>query len=135
MSQTMRLVIQLPSRIFLDQKKVIRVTAEAPAGKFGILPRRLDCITSLIPGILSYTTEDEREYHVAVDEGLLVKEAFEVRVAVRNAIGDVDLLELKGVVEEQLKALDERELSLRQSISLLQGRILGSLKGVSHERR
>ncbi|MBZ0186642.1 MAG: hypothetical protein K8F91_10370, partial [Candidatus Obscuribacterales bacterium] len=98
-------------------------------------PRRLDCITSLIPGILSYTTEDEREYHVAVDEGLLVKEAFEVRVAVRNAIGDVDLLELKGVVEEQLKALDERELSLRQSISLLQGRILGSLKGVSHERR
>jgi F-type H+-transporting ATPase subunit epsilon len=133
MSQSMRLTIQLPSRIFLDQKKVIRVTAEAPAGKFGILPCRLDCLSALIPGILSYTTDDEREYHVAIDEGLLVKEAFEVRVSVYNAIGDVDLIRLRGVVEEQLKALEEREL--RQSLSLLQGRILGSLKGVSHERR
>ena len=63
---------------------VSRIVVETPEGSFGLLPRRLDCVAALTPGILIYETEAEGESYVAVDEGVLVKSGPDVRVSVRR---------------------------------------------------
>ena len=135
MYKHIQLTIQLPHRIFLDQERVKKLRAESKRGTFGILPNRLDCVAALVPGILSYETQDSREFYIAVDEGILVKEKNRVFVAVKNAIGDVPLDSLKTVVAEELLRLDERESKLRESIALLEGSMFGSLIEVSHGRK
>jgi len=45
---------------------------------FGLLPRRLDCVAALAPGILIYEDEAEGEVYVAVDDGVLVKTGLDV---------------------------------------------------------
>lgn len=122
----MKLSIQMPSRIFLEQKDVVKIVAESTRGSFGILPNRLDCIASLVPGIFLYELAGGEEFYIAVDCGLLVKDGDMVSVSVHNAIGDVPLADLQSVVDEQLKSLDEQEMALRNSISLLQSSMIGS---------
>src|SRR5665811_1557110 len=64
----MNLKILLPFRIFAEKGGVLRIVAETSEGSFGLLPRRLDCVTALVPGILTYENETEGEVYVAVDE-------------------------------------------------------------------
>lgn len=116
----------MPSRIFLEQEDVVKIVAESTRGSFGILPNRLDCIAYLVPGIFLYELAGKDEFYIAVDCGILVKDGDRVSVSVRNAIGDVPLADLPSVVEEQLKSLDEQEMALRNSISLLQSSMIGS---------
>lgn len=122
----MKLSIQMPSRIFLEQKDVVKIVAESTRGSFGILPNRLDCIAYLVPGIFLYELAGGEEFYIAVDCGFLVKDGDRVSVSVHNAIGDVPLADLQSVVDEQLKSLDEQEMALRNSISLLQSSMIGS---------
>lgn len=116
----------MPSRIFLEQKDVVKIVAESTRGSFGILPNRLDCIAYLVPGIFLYELAGGEEFYIAVDCGFLVKDGDRVSVSVHNAIGDVPLADLQSVVDEQLKSLDEQEMALRNSISLLQSSMIGS---------
>ncbi|MGV2387834.1 MAG UNVERIFIED_CONTAM: hypothetical protein LVR29_04380 [Microcystis novacekii LVE1205-3] len=44
-----------------------------------------------MPGLLSFTTPQEQERFMAVDEGILVKSGFEVRVSTRHAVDSADL--------------------------------------------
>ena len=81
----MNLKILVPFQIFAERTGVSRIVAETREGSFGVLPRRLDCVAALVPGILVYEHEAEGEVYVAVDEGVLVKTGPEVRVSVRNA--------------------------------------------------
>ena len=69
----MNLKVLVPFQIFAEKSGVSRVVAETRAGSFGLLPRRLDCIAALTPGILVFETGAEGESYVAVDEGVLVK--------------------------------------------------------------
>src|SRR5210317_2134186 len=69
----MNLRVLLPFQVFADKSGVSRIVAETRAGSLGLLPRRLDCVAALAPGILTYETEAEGEVYVAVDEGVLVK--------------------------------------------------------------
>ena len=120
---SMTLRVRLPFREFLNVAGVRRIVADSVKGAFGILPRRLDCLAALVPGILMYEGADGEERYIAVDEGILVKTGFEVLVSVRSAIGDVPLGEVRQAVARQLAEMDEREVSLRRSINMLQGRI------------
>ncbi len=128
----MHLTILMPSKVFLSTDRVVKVVAESARGSFGILPRRLDCLCALVPGILTYCTEDGREFHVAVDEGILTKIGDSISISVRNAVGGVALSELKKALDSELKKIDETESALRSSIVLLQGSMLDSLTGVEH---
>ena len=69
----MQLKIFLPSRLFIEKNGVTRIVAESPEGWFGLLPRRLDCVAALTPGILIYETGMDGEAAVAIDAGVLVK--------------------------------------------------------------
>jgi F-type H+-transporting ATPase subunit epsilon len=52
MRELMRLKILLPTEIILD-KEVIKVVAEAENGYFCLLPRHVDFVSTLVPGILA----------------------------------------------------------------------------------
>src|SRR5277367_7062672 len=108
----MNLRILLPFQVFAEKIGVSRIVAETRQGSFGLLPRRLDCVAALVPGILIYETEAEGEVYLAVDEGVLVKTGPDVLVSVRNAIAGTDLGQLREAVEREFLHLDEREKSV-----------------------
>jgi F-type H+-transporting ATPase subunit epsilon len=114
------LKILLPYRVFAEKQSVTRMVVETHNGSFGLLPHRLDCATTLPPGILVYHTPEEGEAYVAVDEGVLVKTGAKVVVSVRNAIGGRDLGKLRVAVENEFLNLDERERSVRSALAKLE---------------
>lgn len=111
----MRLRVLLPEQILLDTE-ARKITAEAENGYFGLLPRHADFVTALVPGILTFTPADGREEFLAVDEGILVKSGADVRVSTRNAVLGQELGELKRMIEERFKRLDESEKKSRDAL-------------------
>ena len=101
----MRLKILLPFKVFAEKADVLRIVAESTYGSFGLLPNRLDCAAVLVPGILVFETGTEHEVCVAVDQGVLVKTGDEVLVSVRNAIGNLELEQLRAAVEREFLSL------------------------------
>jgi len=116
----MKLKVLLPFQVYAEIKGVKRIVAETPQGSFGLLPHRLDCVAVLVPGILTYETEAEGEVYVAIDEGVLVKTGTDVRVSARNAIGGMDLGQLREAVEREFMNLDEDEKQVRAVLARLE---------------
>ena len=116
----MNLKVLLPFGIFAEKTGVLRIVAETHKGSFGLLPRRLDCVAALVPGILIYETEMEGEVYVAVDEGVMVKTGPDVLVSVRQAIGGTDLDQLRDAVEQEFLTLDEHEQSVRSVLTKME---------------
>ncbi|MDB6174212.1 MAG: H+-transporting two-sector ATPase, delta/epsilon subunit [Chthoniobacteraceae bacterium] len=129
----MNLKILLPSHIYAEKSAVMRIVAETHDGSFGILPRRLDCVAALPPGILTYESESEGEVFVAVDEGVLVKTGADVLVSVRRAIGGRDLGNLRDLVEQEFLTLDENEQSVRSVMAKMETGFLRRMATLGHE--
>ena len=129
----MNLKVLLPFRIFAEKTGVSRIVAETRTGAFGLLPRRLDCVAALAPGILFYEHDAEGEVFVAVDEGVLVKIGPDVFVSVRNAIGGTDLDQLHEAVEREFLTLNEREQSVRAVLAKMESDFIRRLVGFQHE--
>lgn len=129
----MNLKILLPFRIFAEKTGVSRIVAETREGSFGLLPRRLDCVTVLAPGILIYESDAEGEVYVAVDEGVLVKTGSDVLVSVRNAIGGTDLGQLRDAVESEFLTLNEREQNVRSVMAKMESGFISRLAAFHHE--
>jgi F-type H+-transporting ATPase subunit epsilon len=115
----MRLKIITPDAqaVERDARKVI---AEAPNGSFCLLPRHIDFVAALVPGILIYETPENKEVFLAVDEGLLVKCGDDVRVAVANAVEASELARLRETVEERFKEIDEHERRALKAVSKIE---------------
>jgi len=116
----MHLKILLPFAIFAERTAVSRIVAETLQGSMGILPRRLDCVAALVPGILLFEDGDGGETYVAVDEGVLVKKGSQVLVSVRNAIGGDDLRLLREAIDREFRNLDEEARSVRQVLAKME---------------
>jgi F-type H+-transporting ATPase subunit epsilon len=129
----MNLKVLLPFRIFAEKTGVIRIVAETREGSFGILPRRLDCVAALAPGILIYENEIEGEVYLAVDEGMLIKTGLDVLVSVRNAIAGTDLGKLRDSVEREFLNLDEREQSVRSTLAKMESGFIRRLAEFHHD--
>jgi len=129
----MNLKVLLPFQIFANQTGVSRIVAETREGLFGLLPRRLDCVAALAPGILIYQTESDGEVLVAVDEGVLVKTGPDVLVSARRAIGGTDLGQLRDAVEKEFLTLDEHEQSVRLVTAKLETGFLRRFATFQHE--
>lgn len=114
----MQLKILLPSKIFLDET-VSKVCGESPMGGFTLKPRHIDMATVLVPGIMSYDTEDGGTVLLAVDRGVTVKQGDNVTVAARNAVRG-ELGELENEVRKMLEITDERERSARTAVARLE---------------
>lgn len=129
----MTLRVLLPFAVFVEETGVSRVVAEAREGSFGILPRRMDCVAALAPGILTYETEADGEVFLAVDEGVLVKIGAEVRVSVRRAMRGADLDELRERLDHEFQSLSEQERSVRVVMARLETGFLRRLAGLRHD--
>ena len=130
----MNLKILLPFKIFAEKAGVLRIVAGTRDGSsFGLLPHRLDCVAALAPGILIYETEAEGEMYVAVDEGVLVKTGTDVLVSVRNAIGGMDLGQLREAIEREFLNLDEQEKSVRSVLAKLESGFIHRFAAFHHE--
>ncbi len=114
----MRLRVFLPMKVLID-KEVTKVVAEAKNGSFGILPKHVDFVAALVPGILSFDSAEGEEF-LAIDEGVLVKCASDVRVSTRNAVQSRDLGKLKQTVEQDFRNLNERERKTRSILAKLE---------------
>jgi F-type H+-transporting ATPase subunit epsilon len=114
-----KLKILLPTEILVDQE-VAKVTAEAENGSFCLLPRHIDFVAALVPGILRFESSGGKEQFLAVDEGILVKCGQEVSVSTRNAVQGSELGTLMRTVEEQFEVLDDRERVTRSALAKLE---------------
>ncbi len=107
------------SRILLDTK-VRKVIAEDFNGYFGLLPRHLDFITGLAPGILSYELENGSIRYAALNEGVLVKVGSDVFVSTSRAVLSKDLPELEDLLQREFLIEDERERKMRTAAARLE---------------
>ncbi len=114
----MKLRIFLPTKILIDQE-VTKVVAEAEDGSFGILPKHIDFVAALTPGILSFEGKDG-EVFLAIDEGILVKCASDIMVSTRKAVRSKNLGELKQTVVHEFRTLDDQERKTRSILAKLE---------------
>jgi F-type H+-transporting ATPase subunit epsilon len=131
----MSLKILLPYQIFAERTDVTRIVAETASGSFGLLPQRLDCVATIVPGILSYATMDDGQVYVAVDEGVLVKTGPKVSISVRRAFSGPDLRQLRDTVEHEFLALSAQERSVRQVMTKLETGLLRRFVDMHHGQR
>lgn len=115
----MRLRVLLPANVLLDED-VSKVIADAPNGSFCLLPRHRDFVTSLVPGILSFTNGSGTETFIAVSEGVLTKSGPEVLVSSRRAVRSPELEELQRIVRDEFQTLDDRERVAQTVIARLE---------------
>lgn len=133
MPTLMNLKVLLPFRIFAEKTGVLRIVAETGNGSFGLLPRRLDCVAALVPGIFMYESTTEGEVYLAVDEGMLVKSGPDVFVSVRRAMLGADLHQLRATVQQEYSALNEQEQSVRSVMAKLENGFLQRFAKFQHE--
>lgn len=124
----LRLKILLPYKTALDIDNVEEVVVETNKGSFGILPRRLDCVASLVPGILQYKIKNETVRSIAVDRGSMTKKGNLIVVSVHNAIVGKGLGELKSAVEKEFKKISEEEKSLRITVAKLESQFIKNFR-------
>ncbi|MCQ9379891.1 F0F1 ATP synthase subunit epsilon [Methyloversatilis sp. XJ19-49] len=121
---SMTLRVLLPFELFVDETAVARIVIETAQGAFGLLPRRLDCVAALVPGIVTYEAEGRGEVFLAVDEGVLVKCGDRVVISVRRAVRGKDLARLRDVVEQEFLTLDAQQEDMRAAMARLESGFL-----------
>lgn len=114
----MRLKLQTPEKTHVDCE-VRKVKAEALDGAFCLLPRHIDIVAPLAPGLLSYDSADGGET-LAVDTGVLVKEGDLVLVSSMRVVRGEDIDSLDAAVRETFEVLDEREKRARSALARLE---------------
>jgi F-type H+-transporting ATPase subunit epsilon len=119
----MRLKVLLPQGVLMDEE-VTKVVAEAENGSFCLLPRHVDFLAALVPGLLSFASVNGAEEFLAVDEGMLVKCGSEVLVSTRNAVRGPDLGKLEQTVEQTFRRLDHQETMARSAFAKLEANFI-----------
>lgn len=133
-TELMNLKILLPFKIFLQKSDVASIVAETKQGSLGILPHRLDCVSTIAPGILRYQETEKTEVtYVALDEGILIKTGLDVLISVRNAIEGKDLKQLRDSVEQNFLKLSEEEKNARLAAAKMESLFVGRLERLHHD--
>lgn len=115
----MRLKVLLPSRVLLDEA-VAKVKAEGGNGHFCLLPRHVDFVSALVPGILTCALENGRTLFVGVDEGILIKRGPDVLASVRRGVVGEDLERILEQVKREYLDVGERDRAARSAMARLE---------------
>ncbi|MDJ0661636.1 MAG: F0F1 ATP synthase subunit epsilon [Crocosphaera sp.] len=126
----MHLKILVPTEVFVDTS-IIKIVAEAENGSFCLLPHHIDFLAALVPGILSYTLENNEEIFLAINEGILVKRGEDVFVSTLQAVQDKDLETLQTTVTKKFRTLDEREKLIRSALAKFEATIIRRFREIS----
>ena len=131
--ESMQLTVMTGGRIVLDVD-VDKVAAEAENGAFVLLPRHIDMVAALAPGLLSATAGD-REHLFAVDRGTLVKCGRRVEVATYQAIEGTDVVSLQRELHQSILDLDEHEQRARSAVARIESDVIRGLIGSEPDER
>lgn len=115
----LKLKVLLPTRILIDEE-ASKIVAEGENGSFCLLPRHINFIAALVPGLLSFTDAEGKEEYLALDEGILVKTGSEVLVSTRNAVLGPDLGKLRESIRSRQQELEEHEKSVQAAVARLE---------------
>lgn len=115
----MKLTLMTASEVVIEDE-MTRLRAEAPGGGYTILPRHIDMAALQVPGLISLNRPGRETEWVAVDEGIVVKQADHVWVAVRDAVRGGSLEDLERAVEERFLHVDEQEKRARAAAARLE---------------
>ncbi|MCW8827433.1 MAG: F0F1 ATP synthase subunit epsilon [Gammaproteobacteria bacterium] len=124
-SERLHLQLLLPTEVLVD-REVVKVIAEAENGEFCLLPRHIDFVAALVPGVLSFYISEEEERFAAIDEGILVKSGRDVLISTPNGVLGTDLAKLQSLVEDHFLELDEHERKVRSALARLEA---GTVRG------
>ena len=108
----------IPSKSILNQE-ADKITAPGSEGFFQILPRHIDFVSSLVPGILSIFHGESILYY-AIDRGFLVKKESKVYIVCLKAIAGLDLETLSQTVEDNYRQLGEKEKKINTVLRKLE---------------
>ncbi|MDZ7691076.1 MAG: F0F1 ATP synthase subunit epsilon [Balneolaceae bacterium] len=117
-------ISQMTLQIWTPEQQVLKaktdkIIAEAVNGFFCLMPRHIDFLAELVPGILSYTLEGEESF-LAVDRGILVKCGHEVMVSSRNVIVGESLEKLQQQVQEEFQKAEQKEQEISIAMNQLE---------------
>jgi F-type H+-transporting ATPase subunit epsilon len=103
----LHLEVLTPAEVIVDVM-ASKVTAEARNGSFTLLPRHIDFVAPLVPGLLSFVV-DGQDRLLAINAGVLVKRAESVRVATADAFEGEGVLGLQRKLREAFRDMTESE--------------------------
>jgi F-type H+-transporting ATPase subunit epsilon len=115
----MQLRVVTPTGSVIDEA-VSKVIAEGPNGAFGLLPRHVDFVSELPPGIVFYRSDDGQDHVVAINEGTLVKTGKLVLISTRDAIVGDDLDALEDQVTNAFLQIDDHERTAQTALARLE---------------
>jgi len=130
-ASVMQLRLLTPSHALVDAPAT-KIVCEAENGYFCLLPRHVDFVSALTPGVFTYWSPEAHEHLLAIDEGTLVKCGAEVIVSVRNAVRGTSLARLRDLAEHEFKSRDERQRMAHSALARLEAaalRRIGALEG------
>lgn len=130
MARQLHLKLLTPTQVVVDAP-ASKILAEAANGYFCLLPRHVDFVAALVPGVFTYWAH-EHEHLLAVDEGTLVKCGDQVLVSVRNAVHGTSLDRLKDLAEREFRVRGDREHQAHTALARLEAGVLrhiGELEG------
>lgn len=129
-----RFRLLLPTEVLVDEL-VTKVIAEAENGSFCVLPRHIDFVAALVPGLLTFTDADGIESYAAIDAGVLVKCGHDVSVSTFNGVRGTNLGELEALIEERFVELDEHERKARAALARLEAGTLRRFRELQEQYR
>jgi F-type H+-transporting ATPase subunit epsilon len=129
-----KLRVFVPTATLVD-REVVKVIAEATHGSFCLEPRHADYVASLVPGILYAIDAAGEETTLGLDRGVLVKVGDEVLVAVREAVADAPLGELRRAAVEHASERRASERETREAVESLEASLVVRLAELSEEAR
>ncbi len=130
----MHLRVLLPTEVLVDEN-VQKIIAEAVNGEFCLLPRHVDFVAALVPGVLYFYSTGQAENYVALDQGVLVKCGREVFVSTTNGVRGTELSQLQALVEERFMELDEHERKARTALARLEAGTLRRFRDLQENLR
>ncbi|MEW6519338.1 MAG: F0F1 ATP synthase subunit epsilon [Thermodesulfobacteriota bacterium] len=116
--------IYLPTRIYWQADTVSKIIAEGLEGYFTLLPRHVDYIAVLVPGVLTVEDHAGDTRYFAVDHGSLVKQGGRVNISTRNCIQGKDFSSLVTIVATEFHQIDDLEKKARTALAGLEHSML-----------
>ena len=128
----MDLSVWTPTGLFLS-RKVERIVASGLHGSFCLLPKHVDAVAGLRPGIMVCYHADS-EHYLALHEGCLTKRMSHATVVTLQAYQGDSLEHLSEKIEQMLHVADEGERRTRSALAGLESRIARGLVGLESNR-
>jgi F-type H+-transporting ATPase subunit epsilon len=119
----MNLEILVPDGVVLATP-IRGLRAADASGLFGLWSHHEDFATLLVPCVLSYRDEEDREHYAAVDGGVLVLQKGQVSIGTREAVLADRIEEMADAAAAMLAARRQEERTAREEFAELQSSLL-----------